>query len=364
MKRCIFTSVLIISMAVICFSTIAETVTVEKPIEDISEIYYSCPGSLHIKQGDNESLKIKINKEHLDRLDIYTRGDSLYLKLKNLSGFFSSNNIRVDIYLTVKNIESFKNTSVGNSEIENLNVGNLDIKNLSTGRISLQGVECSELSVSVNSTGRVVFKGDVAAGDIDFKLGSTGKLEIEKITGKDMDLNLGSTGSFYAGNVSLTGDLDAKISSTGKVKIGSLRTENIDVTCSSVGNFYASLDPDSKQNSIELTTNSNGSIYIDGINADEVESSLRSSGEIELKGRTVEQKVSLSSSGGYSAEDLVTENTEVHNNGSATVRVNATKKFKLRATGSGSIYLKGEPKMSIHKIGSGSFVCEDNGFSV
>jgi hypothetical protein len=318
-KKKTLINVLIAAVVGTCFSATAETLTINKKINGIREVYYDCPGSLHVTQGDKESLKIEVSDANKDKLDIYTRDDSLYLSKKTFSSWFSAdNNIHANIYLTVKNLKYFKNSSSGDTKIDPLHVENLEICNTSSGNIALATVNCENLSARVSSSGC---------------------LKAEKFN--------------------LTGDLDIDISSSGNVNIDKLICRNIEAISSSSGDFYSSLDNNAKQNSIELTISSSGNIYLYNINAQEVEADISSSGDIEVKGNTVKQEISLSSSGNYNAKSLNSKKAELSSSSSGSARINVSKKLKLITSGSGSVYLHGQPKMDLSISGSCKLITDN-----
>ena len=90
------------------------------------------------------------------------------------------------------------------------------------------------------------------------------------------------------------------------------------------------------------------------IKAQKLEASVKGSGDIKISGKTNSQSVSIKGSGDYSAFNLDADKTEVSVNGSGDAKVVAKEKLKANVNGSGDIMYKGSPKeVEQHTNGSG-----------
>jgi hypothetical protein len=80
------------------------------------------------------------------------------------------------------------------------------------------------------------------------------------------------------------------------------------------------------------------------------------SGKARLSGRAGTQEVSLSGSGEYDAESVVSRTVDVRVSGSGDVLVNATESLDVEVSGSAEIRYVGEPRVSQRISGSGSVI--------
>jgi hypothetical protein len=88
-------------------------------------------------------------------------------------------------------------------------------------------------------------------------------------------------------------------------------------------------------------------------NTPEIQSSIAGTGNITLSGETKDSKIEIAGVGNYKAEDLLSENVEVHIAGSGNARVYAENNLSVDIAGSGDVYYKGNASIKQSVAGSG-----------
>jgi hypothetical protein len=96
-----------------------------------------------------------------------------------------------------------------------------------------------------------------------------------------------------------------------------------------------------------------GNITIE-VNTPKVKSEITGSGNINISGETKDEEINIAGHGDYKAEDLKSENAEVHIAGSGDVNVFAENKLVIHIAGSGNVFYKGNAKVEQHVAGSGT----------
>ena len=104
---------------------------------------------------------------------------------------------------------------------------------------------------------------------------------------------------------------------------------------------------------LKLGIYGSGNMKLD-VNTPKTESTIAGSGDITLTGETKDSKIEIDGNGNYKAEDLQSENTEVHINGSGNARLACSVKLEIHIAGSGDVYYKGSPSITQHVAGSGN----------
>jgi hypothetical protein len=89
------------------------------------------------------------------------------------------------------------------------------------------------------------------------------------------------------------------------------------------------------------------------INTPEIACSIAGTGNITLSGETKNSKIEIAGVGNYKAEDLMSENVEVHIAGSGNARVYAENNLSVDIAGSGDVYYKGNASIKQSVAGSG-----------
>jgi hypothetical protein len=95
-----------------------------------------------------------------------------------------------------------------------------------------------------------------------------------------------------------------------------------------------------------------GNINLD-VNSPEVESSIAGTGNIILSGETKNSKIEIAGVGDYKAENLMSENVDVHIAGSGNARVYAENSLSVNIAGSGDVFYKGNASIKQSVAGSG-----------
>jgi len=141
------------------------------------------------------------------------------------------------------------------------------------------------------------------------------------------------------------------LSSNNKIKI-TVTTDRLDEVevdgsgdVNGVGKF-------SGADHLKISIAGSGNINLN-TNTPEIQSSIAGTGNITLSGETKDSKIEIAGVGNYKAEDLLSENVEVHIAGSGNARVYAENNLSVDIAGSGDVYYKGNASIKQSVAGSG-----------
>jgi hypothetical protein len=109
---------------------------------------------------------------------------------------------------------------------------------------------------------------------------------------------------------------------------------------------------------LKISVAGSGNINLSA-NTPEVESSIAGTGNITLSGETKKSKIEIAGVGDYKAEDLMSENVEIHIAGSGNARVYAENSLDIHIAGSGDVYYKGNASVKQDIAGSGKIKKQD-----
>jgi hypothetical protein len=112
-----------------------------------------------------------------------------------------------------------------------------------------------------------------------------------------------------------------------------------------------SLDFDSDR--LELNVSGSGEIVIDELTADALDIVLSGSGAITLTGDVESQKVTISGSGSYHAENLFSDFGSLRISGSGLASVTVADHLDILISGSGKVNYHGYPDITKQILGSG-----------
>lgn len=106
-------------------------------------------------------------------------------------------------------------------------------------------------------------------------------------------------------------------------------------------------------NDLDLKTSGSGEINLTLRNADQVETHISGSGDINLRGEAYSHELEISGSGKLSGFDFYTTRTDVNISGSGKCDVRAIEALHAKISGSGTVRYKGNPAVSTSVSGSG-----------
>ncbi|MDN5201451.1 head GIN domain-containing protein [Fulvivirgaceae bacterium BMA10] len=194
-------------------------------------------GTVHLKQGNNQEVIVETSEKMRERITFEVEGGTLQIKNKRkFNNWNWSSRDRLDIYITIKEVEALK---VGGS-------GKI---------ISETTLEANDLGLYVSGSGKIEI--DTKAEDLVSKISGSGTIEIE------------GTGKFN----------DVSISGSGRLNAEDFECEEYDIAISGSGNCRVHVN-----SRIEARISGSGNVYYRG-NPDKVISKVSGSGKLRKAGR-------------------------------------------------------------------------------
>jgi|SRR6478672_9115533 len=108
---------------------------------------------------------------------------------------------------------------------------------------------------------------------------------------------------------------------------------------------------------LKISIAGSGNINLN-INTPQISSSIAGTGNIALSGETKDSKIEIVGVGNYKAENLLSENVDVHIAGSGNAKVYAENNLSVNIAGSGDVYYKGNASIKQSIAGSGKITKE------
>lgn len=147
------------------------------------------------------------------------------------------------------------------------------------------------------------------------------------------------------------------LSSNNKIKVTVTTDKLAEVELDGSGNVNG-IGKFSGTDHLRVSVAGTGDINLSA-NTPEIESSIAGTGNITLSGETKNSKIEIAGVGDYKAEDLMSENVEIHIAGSGNARVYAENNLDIHIAGSGDVYYKGNASVKQNIAGSGKIRKEE-----
>lgn len=119
--------------------------------------------------------------------------------------------------------------------------------------------------------------------------------------------------------------------------------------------------PDLDNDQLKIISKGSGEIHMDQLTADDLKIDSSGSGNICIRGDVELQTITLTGSGSFMSENLVSDFAHVVLKGSGVVKLSVSEELSVKITGSGQVYYTGFPE--IEKVISGSGTLKRNRMS-
>jgi len=180
----------LICLLIVPFSLRAANVVKEISVGTFSDLDVRTVGNVYLLQGNKEAVRIESDRDASDYIEVNNAGNKLTITSKGLRNWHG----KLDIYITVRNLNSAYFKAVGNIRTQNV-------------------LKSRSLKITASAAGNITL---------------------------DLDCGLFESNFSAVGNVNLAGDVDNAVihnSATGNLRAGDLKARTLSVYLSGVGNI-------------------------------------------------------------------------------------------------------------------------------
>ena len=186
-------------------------------VSDFDEISNRIGGTVYITQGSKTEVILEGREEDLEKVNVEVRGGELRIESKRRSSwrFWDSGNVRVDVYVTVKELNAV--TVSGSGDIigrNTIKTDNFKARVSGSGDIEMD-LDAKDIASSISGSGNIELSGSASSGSLS--ISGSGKLLAEELKVDDFEVRISGSGR---GSITVYGELDVRISGSGSVYYG------------------------------------------------------------------------------------------------------------------------------------------------
>lgn len=263
----------IIILFLITSFAFAQTRDVVK-VESFSRVSFRVPGKLYLRQGSPQKVEIEGDKDVLRELEIDVDGKTLVIGRKGSWLGFDwnwSNDARINVYVTVPDIEGLSVSGSGTLVAENkLTVEDLDLRVSGSGRLEVTADASGDVDADVSGSGTIKLTGKCQSFDSD--VSGSGRILLEQSVARDASFGVSGSGRIEASGSAAT--VRATISGSGRVYASNLETDKCSVRISGSGDVEISV-----KSELDANISGSGSVSYKG-NPEHVNSHSSGSGRV------------------------------------------------------------------------------------
>jgi hypothetical protein len=211
----------------------ANTISRTFNFNGFNHIAFSALGTVHLIQGDEETVIVEGNEEALEHVKISQEGDTLQVRLytwydflfiprpavytirvKNLASFAISGSAEMECESLDTADKPFKISTSGSGRIRlnSLKCRDLNISSSGSGYCDLKAVETHELAASISGSGNYQMAGTASA--VKFSISGSGEIKTAELATKTSSIHISGAGKIVT---KVSDQLDVHISGSGEV---------------------------------------------------------------------------------------------------------------------------------------------------
>jgi hypothetical protein len=187
-------------------------VSEEREIGELTEVELQSFGSVHIKQGERESLRIEAEDNLLRYIETEVRGGKLVIRHRR--GTRLVNTMPIDYYVTVRALNAISVSGAGNVDAPELKTERFAVRLSGAGNVQIEGLEAEQLKATISGAGGLAIEG----GDIQEQeviISGAGDYRARDLKSREATVRLSGMGS---ATVHARDRLDVTISGAGSVQ--------------------------------------------------------------------------------------------------------------------------------------------------
>jgi hypothetical protein len=238
----------------------------------ITKISFRVPGKLYLRQGATQKVEIEGDKDVIREIDTEVDGSKLIIGKEGKWFDWSWNdNDRVNVYITVKDIEAVSVAGSGDLIGETKIVSsNLDLNVSGSGSLKLDVEVSGDLEADVSGSGDIDIKGKCR--DFNSNVSGSGKVQMNVAINDLADFGVSGSGKIYASGSASR--VKTSISGSGKVLAADLQAISCEVRISGSGDVEINV-----KDQLDANISGSGSVSYRG-NPGKVNSHASGSGRI------------------------------------------------------------------------------------
>jgi len=215
MKQLIKSSLLVIAVVIMTAGYAkGQSGKETRNVSDFSEVSFGIAGNLHIRLGATFSVVLEGDKDYLEIIETVVKNGKLIIRTEN-HNFFSFNNHRADVYITMPSLKGLGVSGSGQATIEDpVKAESLDLNVSGSGKITVNDLNATNLNGGISGSGDILLKGSGEVQKGVFSISGSGSFKDDNVKIADLEVRISGSGNCTC---NVTDNLRASVSGSGNV---------------------------------------------------------------------------------------------------------------------------------------------------
>lgn len=180
----------------------------ERQVEAFTQLELDGVGRIYLKQGSQQALRVEADDNLLNILETSVKRGKLRISTNGCV----KNYTKLDVFLTVKNLEEIESSGSGKIVGTNtLRSKELFLKNSGSGDIQLD-ISSQSVELDISGSGQIALSG--RSETLDIELSSSGNCQAAKLESNEVKADVSGSGNCM---LHVVKSLEAELSGSGKI---------------------------------------------------------------------------------------------------------------------------------------------------
>ncbi len=208
----------------------------EEQVRDVSSfsaVSLKVSGTVYLKQGSQQSVRVEASESTLEELITEVKDRTLVIRFKSNNFFWRSfNHSKIEIYVTVPDIEALSVSGSGNIESGNIKSRIIDFTVSGSGDISINSLDSERVKATISGSGNIRLNGG-GAGEFTTTISGSGGIKAVDFEAENANIQVSGSGGCTltalkslkarvsgSGGIAYKGSpqLDTNVSGSGRIK--------------------------------------------------------------------------------------------------------------------------------------------------
>ncbi len=206
--------VLTILITAFLFSNAVLAEEEKRDVAPFSKIALKIDAKVYIEQDDEQVIRVVAGEETLEQIITEVKSRTLTIRYPTKNMFKNWNPGKVEIYITVPDIDVLNVSGSGDVMAEELKSRILDLTVSGSGTIQIEELKSETLSVNLSGSGKIEIEEGDLIESLKIRTSGSGKFDAGEMEANKVDVVTSGSGSAY---VNSNGEIKARVSGSGNV---------------------------------------------------------------------------------------------------------------------------------------------------
>ena len=186
----------------------------ERTVPSFSKISLRVSANVHLEQGSKQSIRVEAKSSALEDLITEVKDRTLIIRFPNSFILRGSNNGKIDIYITVPEVDGLTISGSGDIIAEKVDTRILDLVVSGSGNIRIGNLKTERVSATISGSGGINIGDGGVADEFKATISGSGNIKAADFEANEVTARISGSGNC---SVSSNGSINARIAGSGTV---------------------------------------------------------------------------------------------------------------------------------------------------